>query len=92
MSLICWITLSPSPCCTNPCAQLVHRRRAGEANIDQRAALEIDAVIEAALVNPGGRADEQQGQGEAKKILGLAHPIEINVVVKKLHPDTSPFS
>ena len=37
----------------------VNRRRAGEANINQRAALEINSVIETSLVNPGGPADDQ---------------------------------
>ena len=73
-----------------PLAQLVHRRRAGEAHINQRAALEIDAVIQTAFVNPRGRPDEQQRQRQGEEILRLAHPVKVNVVVKKLHADTCP--
>ena len=72
-------------------AQFVNRWRAGESYIDECAAFEINTVIQAAFVNPGRGANDEQRQRQGDKILRLAHPIEVDVVMKKLHPELVPF-
>ena len=71
-------------------ANLVDRRRAGEADVDQSAAAEVDAVIQRPVIaGDGDPADGQKRQGEGDEVLRLPHPIDIDVA-EEFHAETYP--
>src|ERR1700677_3426020 len=75
--------------CGQSFANLVNRRRAGESHIHQRAAAEVDSVLDAAVLQDGGPAGDEQNCRKGDKILRLAHPVDVDVF-KKFHSDTYP--
>src|SRR5580698_4913176 len=60
-------------------ANLIEGRRAREANINQSAALKIDAVLQAALLDNRGPTQHQQNQRKRNEVLRLANPIDVDV-------------
>ncbi len=62
----------------------------GEANVDQGASAEINAVIEAVMAQNGEPADGQKDERKADEVLRLAHPIDIDVM-KEFHAQSYPL-
>ena len=56
----------------------------GEADVDQRAAAEIDPVAQAVVLQNRRSSRPPAGSGKGDEILRLAHPVDIDAV-KKFH-------
>src|SRR6202012_3483141 len=58
--------------------------------VDVGATLEIDAVTEAAFMQPGDEPCDEKNGAQAVEILGLAHPVDIGLFKELNHAEMRP--
>ena len=89
--LTAWISLLPETLGFESVANLVNIWGLGEADVHVGAAPEIDAVAEAALVQPGDEPCDEENGAQAVEVFGLAHPVDIGLFKELNHAEMRPF-
>ncbi len=72
----------PDPLLRQAGAKGIDGRRAGKAHVYNRTTFKINAIEEPVMSNNGGHPSRQEQTRQGKKVLGLAHPIQINLFEK----------
>ncbi len=71
-------------------AKGIDRRRPGKADVDNRTPFKINAIEQPTMGDNGGHPSRKQKKRQAKEVLGLSHPIQINLF-QELHAHSDPL-